>query len=70
MNKTIIILLAISLTLFAQDPVAKDALDKLRETTKSYKNMTINFDFIIENKSQNIKETQQGILYYKRIILD
>lgn len=62
MNKTIIILLAISLTLFAQDPVAKDALDKLRETTKSYKNMTINFDFIIENKSQNIKESQQGIL--------
>jgi len=63
MNKTIIIiLLAISLTLFAQDPVAKDALDKLMETTKSYNNMTIDFDFIIENKSQNIKESQQGIL--------
>ena len=63
MNKiTTILLLAISSTLFAQDQVAKEALDKLRTTTNSYKNMTIAFDFIIENKSQNIKETQQGIL--------
>ena len=63
MNKiTTILLLAISSTLFAQDPVAKEALDKLRATTNSYKNMTVAFDFIIENKSQNIKETQQGIL--------
>ncbi len=63
MNKiTTILLLAISSTLFAQDPVAKEVLDKLRATTNSYKNMTVAFDFIIENKSQNIKETQQGIL--------
>jgi len=63
MNKiTTILLLVISSTLFAQDPVAKETLDKLRATTNSYKNMTIAFDFIIENKSQNIKETQQGIL--------
>ena len=63
MNKiTTILLLAISSTLFAQDQVAKDVLDKLNATTKSYKNITIGFDFIIENKSQNIKETQQGIL--------
>ena len=63
MNKiTTILLLVISSTLFAQDPVAKEALDKLRVTTNSYKNMTITFDFIIENKSQNIKENQQGIL--------
>jgi len=63
MNKiTTILLLAISSTLFAQDQVAKEALDKIRTTTNSYKNMTIDFDFIIENKSQNIKETQQGIL--------
>ena len=63
MNKiTTILLLAISSTLYAQDPLAKEALDKLRSTTKSYKNITIGFDFIIENKSQNIKETQQGIL--------
>ena len=52
MNKiTTILLLAISSTLFAQDPVAKEVLDKLRATTNSYKNMTVAFDFIIENKS-------------------
>ena len=56
------LLIALSTSLFAQDQVAKEALDKLRATTNSYKNMTIAFDFIIENKSQNIKETQQGIL--------
>ena len=63
MNKIFtILLLALSSTLFAQDQVAKDVLDKLSTTTKSYKNMTIGFDFILENTSQNIKETQKGIL--------
>ena len=63
MNKIFtILLLALSSTLFAQDQVAKDVLDKLSATTKSYKNMTIGFDFILENTSQNIKETQKGIL--------
>ena len=63
MNKTFtILLIALSSTLFAQDQVAKDILDKLSTTTKSYKNMTIGFDFIFENTSQNIKETQKGIL--------
>ena len=63
MNKAFtILLLALSTTLFAQDQVAKDVLDKLSATTKSYKNMTIGFDFILENTSQNIKETQKGIL--------
>jgi outer membrane lipoprotein carrier protein len=63
MNKIFtILLIALSSTLFAQDQVAKDILDKLSTTTKSYKNMTIGFDFIFENTSQNIKETQKGIL--------
>jgi len=63
MNKIFtILLIALSSTLFAQDQVAKDVLDKLSTTTKSYKNMTIGFDFIFENTSQNIKETQKGIL--------
>ena len=63
MNKIFtILLIALSSTLFAQDQVAKDVLDKLSTTTKSYKNMTIGFDFILENTSQNIKETQKGIL--------
>ena len=63
MNKIFtILLIALSSTLFAQDQVAKDVLDKLSATTKSCKNMTIGFDFILENTSQNIKETQKGIL--------
>jgi outer membrane lipoprotein-sorting protein len=63
MNKIFtILLIALSIALFAQDQVAKDVLDKLSATTKSYKNMTIGFDFIFENTSQNIKETQKGIL--------
>ena len=56
------LLIAFSTTLFAQDQVAKDVLDRLSTTTKSYKNMTVGFDFIFENKNQNINEKQKGIL--------
>ena len=63
MNKIFaIILITLSTILSAQDQVAKDVLDKLSTTTKSYKNMTIGFNFIFENTSQNIKEEQKGIL--------
>ena len=63
MNKIFtILLIALSSTLFAQDQVAKNVLDKLSTTTKSYKNMTIGFNFIFENTSQNIKEERKGIL--------
>jgi outer membrane lipoprotein-sorting protein len=63
MNKIFtILLIVLNSTLFAQDQVAKDVLDKLSATTKSYQNMTIGFDFILENTSQYIKETQKGIL--------
>ena len=66
MNKlATIFLLAISTVLFAQDQVAKDVLDKLSATTKSYKNMTIGFDFIFKNTSQNINENQKGTLTLK-----
>ena len=37
-------------------------LTDLSATTKSYKNMTVGFDFIFENKNQNINEKQKGIL--------
>jgi outer membrane lipoprotein-sorting protein len=56
------LLIALGTTLFAQDQVAKDVLDRLSATTKSYKNMTVDFDFIFENKNQNINEKQKGIL--------
>tara|TARA_B100000767_G_scaffold274399_1_gene307273 strand:- start:2165 stop:2791 length:627 start_codon:yes stop_codon:yes gene_type:complete len=56
------LLIVFSTSLFAQKQVAKDLLDRLSATTKSYKNMTIGFDFIFENKKHNINEKQNGIL--------
>ena len=56
------LLVALSISLFAQDQVAKDILDKLSETTKSYKNMIIDFDLILDNKSQHINDKQTGRL--------
>ena len=56
------LLIALGTTLFAQDQVAKDVLDRLSSNTKSYKNMTVDFDFIFDNKNQNINEKQKGIL--------
>jgi len=55
------LLIALGTTLFAQDQVAKDVLDRLSSTTKSYKNMTVDFDFIFENKNQNINEKQKEL---------
>ena len=63
MTKLLITLfIALTTSLFAQDQVAKDVLDKLSASTKSYKNMTIDFDFIFKNKAQNINEKQKGTL--------
>ena len=63
MNKIITLLFVASSTfLFAQDEVAKDVLDKLSATTKSYRNITVGFEFIFENKNQNIDERQSGNL--------
>ena len=63
MNKIFtILLITLSTILFAQDQVAKSVLDKLSTTTKSYKNIIIHFDFILKNTSQNINESQKGVL--------
>jgi outer membrane lipoprotein-sorting protein len=63
MNKSITIALIIfSTSIFAQNQVAKKVLDKLSATTRSYENISVEFDFILENKSQNVKEIQQGTL--------
>ena len=56
------LLIAFSTTVFAQDQLAKDVIDRLSATTKSYKNITVGFNFIFENKNQNINEKQKGIL--------
>ena len=57
-----IALMMISASIFAQDQVAKNILDKLSTATKSYKNIKINFSYIFENTTQGINESQQGIL--------
>lgn len=63
MHKLItLLIIVLSTNLFAQDQVAKDVLKRMSETSNSYKNMTFTFTFTFENKSQNITETQNGIL--------
>ena len=63
MNKLLSVLLIVfSTTLLAQEQLAKNVLDRLSTTTQSYKNMRVSFDFIFENKNQNINEKQKGIL--------
>ena len=48
--------------LVAQNDLAKNILDQLSLTTKSYKNITIKFNFTFINENQNIKENQKGKL--------
>ena len=61
MNKIItLLMLVLTFSMSAQDQLAKEVLDKLSSTTESYKNMSIDFEFIFENKSQEIRETQNG----------
>ncbi len=61
MNKIItLLLLVLTFSMSAQDQLAKEVLDKLSSTTESYKNISIDFEFIFENKSQEIRETQNG----------
>lgn len=57
-----ILLILFSTSISAQDQIARDALYKLSEINKSYKNITIDFDFFLDNKSQKIKEHQSGNL--------
>ena len=64
MKKLIIIFLTTILNtmLVAQNDLAKNILDQLSLTTKSYKNITIKFNFTFINENQNIKENQKGKL--------
>jgi len=48
-------------TLFGQqDPKAKVILDKLAQTSKSYKTIQIDFSFSLANKSGSVSETNEG----------
>ncbi len=48
-------------SLFAQqDLKAKEILDKLSVTTKSFKTIQIDFSFTLENKKNNVTQTNEG----------
>ena len=48
-----------------QDPKAKEVLDKLSATTKSYKSIQIDFAFTLENKTGSVTETNEGSVALK-----
>jgi len=48
-----------------QDPKAKEVLDKLSQTTKSYKTIQIDFSFTLENKKNNVNQTNEGVVALK-----
>ncbi|MCX6228810.1 MAG: outer membrane lipoprotein carrier protein LolA [Bacteroidia bacterium] len=53
-------------SLFAQvDLKAKQILDKLSQTNKSYKSIQIDFSFKLENKSGSVTETNEGSVALK-----
>ena len=57
----IIVFCLLSNLIFAQNELAKDLLKNLNYQTQLYKNITIEFEFILENKAQNIYEKENGI---------
>ena len=63
MKKAItLILLIISSIAQAQDNIAKDILDNLSNTTKSYKNIKFDFISTMQNNTHNINEKEKGVL--------
>jgi outer membrane lipoprotein-sorting protein len=62
MKRTLLIsaLMLITGLSFAQDPKAKEILDKLSQTNKSYKTIQIDFSFTLNNKKTNTTETNEG----------
>ncbi len=66
----IITLLFSSLSGFSQfelnkDPEAKKILDALSKKTKSFNSLRFKFDYIVENKQNNYKETHKGYAFLK-----
>lgn len=60
------VLMLIAGSLFAQqDTKAKDILDKLSQTSKSYKTIQIDFSFTLENKTGSVTETNEGSVALK-----
>lgn len=60
------VLILITGSLFAQqDAKAKEILDKLSQTSKSYKTIQIDFSFTLENKTGSVTETNEGSVALK-----
>jgi outer membrane lipoprotein-sorting protein len=60
------VLFLVTGSLFAQqDAKAKEILDKLSQTSKSYKTVQIDFSFTLENKSGSVTETNEGMVALK-----
>tara|TARA_B100000575_G_scaffold245355_1_gene209911 strand:- start:840 stop:1460 length:621 start_codon:yes stop_codon:yes gene_type:complete len=58
MKYLITLFLSFSVTVFSQD--ASQILNSLSEKTKSYKNISIDFDFKYENELEDIREKKSG----------
>ena len=58
MKYLITLFLSFSVTVFSQD--ASQILNSLSEKTKSYKNISIDFDFKYENELEDILEIKSG----------
>ena len=64
MNKFIYyVIILVCLNVYADDKIALEILNKVNTNTKSFTNINIDFDFIIENNDANIYETQKGNLF-------
>ncbi len=66
---SLISMIAISIAVLAQgeikDPKAKEILDNLSEKTRSYKTISSDFSFTMENQQEDITETYDGKVMIK-----
>lgn len=62
---TLLFALIFSTGVNAQDAKAKAILDGLSKKTKAYSSIKADFSYTLENKDQNINESQAGTIYIK-----
>ena len=62
MKRTLLISILTVITglTYAQDPKAKEILDKLSQTNRSYQTIQIDFSFTLNNQKNNTTETNEG----------
>ena len=63
MTRTLLLLFLLPLGLFAQsDEKSKTVLKEVSDTYEAYKDISIEFDYTLENKDANLKDTRSGKL--------